>query len=106
MSHGKKRSETCPNRNTLDQLVQHPKVSKLPCPQAMFKSSTISSQSDNQQAGQVQKVLQAQHVPATRLSEWQLSVIHIISHQMMINQVTSGHRHTRFATFMNNIYNI
>src|SRR6266571_5262177 len=42
------------------QLVQHPKVSKLPCPQTMSKSSTISLQSDDQQAGQVQKVIQVQ----------------------------------------------
>jgi len=38
------------------QLVQHPKVSKLPYPQAMFKSSTISSQSDDQQAGKFHKL--------------------------------------------------
>src|SRR6266571_7910500 len=38
------------------QLVQHPKVSKLPCPQAMSKSSTISSQSDDQQAGKFHKL--------------------------------------------------
>src|SRR6266581_4927151 len=38
------------------QLVQHPKVSKLPCPQAMSKSSTTSSQSDNQQAGKFHKL--------------------------------------------------
>src|SRR6266702_5421760 len=37
------------------QLVQHPKVSKLPCPQAMSKSSTISSQSDDQQVGKFHK---------------------------------------------------
>src|SRR6266571_3861010 len=38
------------------QLVQHPKVSKLPCPQAMSKSSTISSQSDDQQVGKFHKL--------------------------------------------------
>src|SRR6266702_5187977 len=38
------------------QLVQHPKVSKLPCPQAMSKSPTISLQSDDQQAGKFHKL--------------------------------------------------
>ncbi len=37
------------------QLAQSHKVSKLLCPQAMSKSSTISSQSDDQQAGKSNK---------------------------------------------------
>ncbi len=44
-----------PPWTSLGQLVQHPKVSKLPCPQAMSKSSTISSQSNDQQVGKFHK---------------------------------------------------